>query len=729
MAEVEAAPNTSPVVTHSPPSHTTTPHNQQDQNNHVKLSDIPQRPSFSSVSSFDDSESSPSSPKRLHKNSSSSLSIDAESSVDTTDDEYEEEEAPAFPSRAAELLDLTDSFTIGAMLAIRTAVLAKGAEDELRKSVTIEDFGETREHRLSMAGDKKLQVKDYAPVAFAHIRKHFGITVYRYLMSWSDSRLSRSKTEGKSDATFMLSPDRKFIIKTVTKGESARLRKLLPSYFQHIRANPETFLSRLLGLHRVNRRMGQAKIYFVVLNNVFNTPAPLTEVYDLKGSTVGRRTSEEAKLKSKTVVLKDLDLTRTLSVPVGDKNKVIAQAETDCRFLAKHQMMDYSLLIGVCREEVTPSPAHSPISARGGRHDGSSNGDASPSLRRPRLGSTSGISSTSSGMSDGLKRRRTSKVPGLLFFIESTKQEKPEHKKKGQDDEWDEDDGKEKKVEREKQNRRKSVNMGKAQFATKEMLEEEEEDEEQDRLDQATNENTTANGYSPSTPAPAPLPASPRPLASSSTTTTTTTATTATSSVSSANSSFSPSLVSSPSSSSVDAYDSPGETKREHILAELLNEVAEIPEVEVDSVACSPTIESLALESKSLQGSPNKSSLRIALSPIERTSSSSKFRPVKQNSLTCYTPPPSDVPVPFHQKNDGGLRSPILDNKESNTQFRETYYIGIIDFLQKYNKKKKLAGFAKSLRYDKGELSTVEPSFYMTRFMGMVKKVIQEPAA
>lgn len=35
----------------------------------------------------------------------------------------------------------------------------------------------------------------------------------------------------------------------------------------------------------------------------------------------------------------------------------------------------------------------------------------------------------------------------------------------------------------------------------------------------------------------------------------------------------------------------------------------------------------------------------------------------------------------------------------------EIYYIGIIDFLQKYNKKKMLAGFAKSFKYERVRFS------------------------
>lgn len=45
----------------------------------------------------------------------------------------------------------------------------------------------------------------------------------------------------------------------------------------------------------------------------------------------------------------------------------------------------------------------------------------------------------------------------------------------------------------------------------------------------------------------------------------------------------------------------------------------------------------------------------------------------------------------------------------------EFYFIGIIDILQKYNNKKRIANLAKSLRHAKDELSTVEPKMYAAR--------------
>jgi len=59
----------------------------------------------------------------------------------------------------------------------------------------------------------------------------------------------------------------------------------------------------------------------------------------------------------------------------------------------------------------------------------------------------------------------------------------------------------------------------------------------------------------------------------------------------------------------------------------------------------------------------------------------------------------------------------------SHPDLKEIYYVGIIDILQKYNSKKKIAHIAKSLRYSKDALSTVGPTHYATRFKDFITKV------
>jgi len=57
---------------------------------------------------------------------------------------------------------------------------------------------------------------------------------------------------------------------------------------------------------------------------------------------------------------------------------------------------------------------------------------------------------------------------------------------------------------------------------------------------------------------------------------------------------------------------------------------------------------------------------------------------------------------------------------------REVYHLGIIDILQKYDSKKKIAGFAKSFRHSRKELSTVHPKSYASRFVKFFESAVSE---
>jgi len=149
-------------------------------------------------------------------------------------------------------------------------------------------------------------------------------------------------------------------------------------------------MSRIYGLHRMSRRRGQSDIYFAIFNNVFDSGHPLNEIYDLKGSTVGRRAScdppstqrrsstsfefrqvrkaiseEQAQPPKKPAVQKDLDFTRKLHIGPENRAKVLEQLGRDCKFLSQHQLMDYSLLIGIRRTDLpNGTPGGSPTPSR-----------------------------------------------------------------------------------------------------------------------------------------------------------------------------------------------------------------------------------------------------------------------------------------------------------------------------------------------------------------------------
>ena len=85
------------------------------------------------------------------------------------------------------------------------------------------------------------------------------------------------------------------MIKTIQKRERDVLIRMLPTYEDHMgRGGSDSFLTRFLGVYDLERRKGwggrKERTTVVVINSVFPVDADFKEVYDLKGSTVGRRT-------------------------------------------------------------------------------------------------------------------------------------------------------------------------------------------------------------------------------------------------------------------------------------------------------------------------------------------------------------------------------------------------------------------------------------------------------
>ena len=72
------------------------------------------------------------------------------------------------------------------------------------------------------------------------------------------------------------------------------------------------------------------------------------EMYDLKGSTVGRCATEAEKARGPAhTVLKDMDLTRKIRLGPGRREAFLRQVALDAAFLERMGIMDYSRLLGI----------------------------------------------------------------------------------------------------------------------------------------------------------------------------------------------------------------------------------------------------------------------------------------------------------------------------------------------------------------------------------------------
>ena len=71
---------------------------------------------------------------------------------------------------------------------------------------------------------------------------------------------------GKSGSFFFLSHDRKFMIKTMKDSELETMLKILPSYIEHHRRNPNSLLSKIFGIFTI-KKAGMYKQHVMLMEN------------------------------------------------------------------------------------------------------------------------------------------------------------------------------------------------------------------------------------------------------------------------------------------------------------------------------------------------------------------------------------------------------------------------------------------------------------------------------
>lgn len=191
----------------------------------------------------------------------------------------------------------------------------------------------------------RYKFKAYAPHIFSRIRAFAGVEKQRFLHSiCGNDAFIEFVSNAKSGQFFFYSRDGRYMIKTQTQEEKNFLRQILPHYYTYLKENPHSFITHFYGMYRVKIPDLGKSVHFVIMKSVFNTEKEIHKIWDMKGSTLGRRA------KRGDGVSKDLDFTdegRKLYIGPKKKEAIVGQLKKDAEFLAKQHIMDYSLLLGV----------------------------------------------------------------------------------------------------------------------------------------------------------------------------------------------------------------------------------------------------------------------------------------------------------------------------------------------------------------------------------------------
>ena len=198
-------------------------------------------------------------------------------------------------------------------------------------------------------------ITEYSPQIFDELRKDDGITDDIMIKSFSPKKNKNAiekmgESKGKSGSFFFYSHDRKFIIKTITNEEKETMDEILPSYYNYVKAHKSTLITKIYGIYTVVIKYASS-VNVILMQNLFGcSPIHIQRMFDLKGSTVQRKTKNVQKWK-RDQVLKDMDyqwLTqverRLINFNLSDIKEIKINMENDILFYKGQSLMDYSLL-------------------------------------------------------------------------------------------------------------------------------------------------------------------------------------------------------------------------------------------------------------------------------------------------------------------------------------------------------------------------------------------------
>jgi len=222
--------------------------------------------------------------------------------------------------------------------------------DELEEKDYTRDAKITHNFIRELEDKKCFFFKDFAPKAFASIRKLLGVSANNFLESWAmsneDSELSESTA--RSGSMFYTTDDRKYLFKTILHPEVKVMMEILQDYHKHLKDHPKSFIVRIYGLFRY--MSGASKIWILIMGHIIPPTIPIEEKFDLKGrkpkpSKRSDRLSINDKLAS--VPQKDNEIDRVICFVDEHKDFYKRQLNDDKEMLKLHDIMDYSLLIGI----------------------------------------------------------------------------------------------------------------------------------------------------------------------------------------------------------------------------------------------------------------------------------------------------------------------------------------------------------------------------------------------
>lgn len=162
---------------------------------------------------------------------------------------------------------------------------------------------------------------------------------------------------GKSGSGFLKTLDDRFIVKELSHAELDAFIKFAPSYFEYMAQamfhDLPTTLAKVFGFYQIQVKSSISgsknyKMDVIIMENLFYEKNP-SRIFDLKGSMRNRHVEQTG--KENQVLLDENMVEYIYESPIHvreyDKKLLRASLWNDTLFLAKINVMDYSLVVGI----------------------------------------------------------------------------------------------------------------------------------------------------------------------------------------------------------------------------------------------------------------------------------------------------------------------------------------------------------------------------------------------
>ncbi|EXX79916.1 uncharacterized protein OCT59_021526 [Rhizophagus irregularis] len=164
---------------------------------------------------------------------------------------------------------------------------------------------------------------------------------------------------GKSGSAFLKTRDDRLVMKQMSRNEVDAFLKFAPKYFEYMSralVTLPTVLAKIFGFYRIgfrNEHSGKSmKIDVIVMENLFYE-RKVSKIFDLKGSMRNRHVQSTGKQNEVLLDENLLELMNEKPLYLREHSKKLLTESlfNDTLFLGRHNVMDYSLLVGFDEEK------------------------------------------------------------------------------------------------------------------------------------------------------------------------------------------------------------------------------------------------------------------------------------------------------------------------------------------------------------------------------------------